>query len=165
VKRLADLVFVVLAIGLVGFAVRNNEFGDRSVAEAREGFYAHETVARELATTDKTLRILLVLSTSCRFCDESVGLYNDLQQAASKADSNFEVAAVSNAPRLAFQRYLVGKGLPSIKLESGPVPPDIPGTPALLVIEKNGRVVASWVGKLSGRQERTLKEGLARAKF
>jgi thioredoxin-related protein len=94
--------------------------------------------------SDRTL--LLALSTTCRFCAESAPLYQRLQQDKPK---NVRLLAVLPQSIDDSQKYLTKLGLNVPEVAQAPlISIGVRATPTLILIDKNGIVNKSWVGKL-----------------
>ncbi len=109
---------------------------------------------------------VVVLSTTCHFCQESADFYKRLS------------ALETSAPKGAFQTLFLGmRGIDDAKdfaaqhhldpnhtrPTPGDIPGKIPGTPTLLLVNAAGRVTASWVGKLTPTQETNVLETVSKA--
>ncbi len=75
---------------------------------------------------------------------------------AAAKDGRFIVAFESLSPEQALTTYLADHGLTNITIKQSIPPPGVTGTPTLLVTDASGRVVKSWAGRLSSKQERDL---------
>ncbi|HMG76330.1 MAG TPA: hypothetical protein VK582_22845 [Pyrinomonadaceae bacterium] len=100
---------------------------------------------------DKTL--LMVLSTNCHFCTESAPFYQRLaQQKAGHGDVRM-VAALPQSTGEA-QKYLNDHAI-SVDEVTQSVPGAVfaRATPTLILLDRAGSVLESWVGKLSPEKE------------
>jgi len=100
---------------------------------------------------DRTL--LLVLSTTCRFCTESAPFYQRLAQEKAK---NGGVSLIAVLPQSIgeSQKYLTGLGVSVDDIRQAP--PDAVkavATPTLIMVDRTGSVTQSWVGKLPAEKE------------
>jgi hypothetical protein len=96
--------------------------------------------------------LLLVISTNCHFCEESLPFYRTLSEAAEgKAD----LLAVLPQPQSEGAAYLKAAHVEVAQVAS--VPPaqlGISGTPTLLLLDSSGKVQEVWLGLLDqSRQE------------
>jgi redoxin len=100
---------------------------------------------------DKTL--LMVLSTSCRFCTESAPFYQRLmQQKAGRADVRL-VAVLPQSVGEA-QQYLSTHGISVDEIrQAAPGAAYARATPTLIIVDRTGSVIESWVGKLPAEKE------------
>lgn len=101
--------------------------------------------------SDKTL--LMVLSSNCRYCTESAPFYRRLaEQKIGRGDVRL-IAVLSQSVGEA-QRYLNDHGIIVDEIRqpvSGAAYAQ--ATPTLIMVDKNGSVVESWVGKLPPEKE------------
>lgn len=91
--------------------------------------------------------LLLALSTTCHFCSESVPFYQELERQRTKG---VRLVAVLPQPVNAAKNYLDKLGVRVdcvVQASLGSV--GVSGTPTLLLIDHDGAVTDSWVGKLS----------------
>ena len=95
--------------------------------------------------SDRTL--LLALSTTCHFCTESAPFYKTLQQ--QKRD-NVRLLALFPQPIEESRNYLQKLGVQVDDITQQPLSAvEVSGTPTLLLLDNQGAVIQSWVGKLS----------------
>jgi Redoxin len=100
--------------------------------------------------------VLLALSTHCHFCTESAPF---LQQLSHRSGKAFKIVAVLPESVTAAQDYLKREGVQVDQLRQMPLDKlGVDGTPTMLLLNSNGTVMQSWVGKLdSEEQSRALK--------
>jgi hypothetical protein len=107
----------------------------------------------ELGFKRARLTLLLVTRSGCHFCSESMPFYQRVVEASGAAGVRLVAATAEDVS--ANQAYLLEHGL---RIESvvSTVKNEVqaPATPTLLLIRNDGRVVNSWVGKLSEAQEK-----------
>ena len=100
---------------------------------------------------DRTL--LLVLSTTCRYCTESAPFYQRLVQEKAR---NASVNLVAILPQTVSesQKYLndLGVSVDDIR-QATPDTVKAVATPTLIIVDRTGSVVESWVGKLPAEKE------------
>lgn len=96
----------------------------------------------------KTTRtIVLALSTTCHFCSESAPFYQNL---ARQKPANIGLIAVLPQPVEDSRNYLNKLGVRTTDvIQSSLSSIGASGTPTLLLVDNNGSITASWVGKLS----------------
>lgn len=100
---------------------------------------------------DRTL--LLVLSTTCRFCTESAPFYQRLAQEKAK---NTSVNLVAVLPQTVgeSQKYLNDLGVSVDDIRQAPLDAvKAVATPTLIMVDRTGLVSESWVGKLPAEKE------------
>ena len=97
--------------------------------------------------TKSTRTVVLALSTNCHFCSESAPFYQELQQ---QKLNDVRLVAVFAQPVEDSRDYLNKLGLRvSDVVQSSLSSVGVSGTPTLLLIDNEGSVTDSWVGKLS----------------
>jgi hypothetical protein len=94
-----------------------------------------------------TRTVVLALSTTCHFCSESGPFYQKLQQ---QKPSSVRLIAVLPQPVEDSRNYLSKLGVSVADVVQSSLPSvGVSGTPTLLLIDNQGAVTDSWVGKLS----------------
>lgn len=97
--------------------------------------------------------LLLVLSKDCRFCTESVPFYQKLNQELAQNPA-VKIAAVFPQDVSTSQDYLKTNRLEINQVyQANPSSLDVGGTPTMLLIDENGKVVETWFGKLVTDEE------------
>jgi thiol-disulfide isomerase/thioredoxin len=91
--------------------------------------------------------VVLALSTTCHFCSESAPFYQKLQQ---QKPNSVRLVAVLPEPVEDGRNYLNKLGVSvSDIVQSSLASVGVSGTPTLLLIDNQGSITDSWVGKLS----------------
>ena len=102
--------------------------------------------------------LLLVLSTDCHFCNESVPFYQKLSRQTADNDKLKIVAAFSQ-DTTASEEYLKSNGVTvSQTYQADPPAIGVGGTPYLLLIDQDGKVIKTWFGKQSADEETKILE-------
>lgn len=97
--------------------------------------------------------LVLVLSAKCRFCSESMPFYRTI---ADRKTSNRELRMIALMPQEFGEasRYL-DDGQVSVdevvRLNPGSI--NVRGTPTLILVDREGVVLKTWIGKLTVEQE------------
>lgn len=101
--------------------------------------------------SDKTL--LFVLSETCRFCDESAPFYRQLITQFS-GRQNVQFVAVFPQKIESAKKHLsqLGVSIAEVK-QASPSSLGLSATPTLILVDTSGKVIDSWVGKLSPDDE------------
>ena len=98
--------------------------------------------------SDRSLVILL--STKCKYCAASTGFYRQIGSVSPKIDT--VVAFIQ--PEAEARSYLQEKGIGIDRvIGSTNLLAAIPATPAVMLVDKSGKVVDAWVGKLPPQEE------------
>lgn len=105
--------------------------------------------------------LVIAVSPLCHFCNESLPFYKQLVERRNQSGSAVKViAAVPNAKAREdeLKTFQAGGVQPD-----GVVPADfnsikVPGTPTVMLVDRSGKVLAVWVGKLEeSREQEVLK--------
>jgi thioredoxin-related protein len=156
VELLANIAIIIVAI-LLGVVVVNRYLLPASPKpKSVEAAQIKPGVKLSLSGVDwdkggKTL--LLVLSTNCHYCTESAPFY---QQLARRKDGREDLRIMAVLPQNPgeAQEYLGDHGITVDEIRQA-----VPGalyaraTPTLIIVDRSGSVVESWVGKLPPEKE------------
>ena len=97
--------------------------------------------------------LLLVLSTTCRYCTESAPFYQQLAQRKGSRDDVRIMAVLPQSPDEA-RKYLSDHGITVDQVRQAALGDvQAKATPTLIMVDKNGSVIESWVGKLPPEKE------------
>lgn len=97
--------------------------------------------------------LLLLLSTTCKYCSDSAEFYKRLTEKTSDL-SKLQTIAVFPQKVGEAAAFLKGRSVQvGTILEAEPRELSVRGTPTLLLVNKKGVVLDSWVGKLSAERE------------
>jgi|KBSSwiStaDraftv2_1062776.scaffolds.fasta_scaffold190740_1 hypothetical protein len=107
--------------------------------------------------------VLLVLSPTCRFCNESGPFYSKLSQMLSTQKTAALVAVfpknINDGPA-----YLQNMGVSVNEVKQAALDTlGVKGTPTVIIADKGGEVVGVWFGKLSSDQEEVILKQLQAA--
>ncbi|MGO9131749.1 MAG: rhodanese-like domain-containing protein [Bryobacteraceae bacterium] len=107
-------------------------------------------VSDRLAGRDSAL--LFILSTTCRQCLESQGFHRRILEGLPHESTR--TIAVFPQPVEQARAYLQAAGLRVDDIiQANPDRVGAPGSPTLILVDKNGRIRSSWIGRLSAAQE------------
>lgn len=152
-KDVLTAVAIVVAFALFGvFIVRSlaPPGGAAQSPRTLEGPQAGSQVALtgvEWARGDRTL--LLVLSKGCHFCSESARFYRRLAREARQRQGDVQLVAVLPQDEPTARGYLAELGVDIGEVRTAPLDAlKVPGTPTLILVDRSGKVLGSWVGQL-----------------
>lgn len=104
--------------------------------------------------------LVLALSTSCHFCSESTPFYQKLAQMRTGRNDVRLLAVMPQSVEDAL-RYLSEHNLAVDEVRQARLNTiNVRGTPTLLLIDRSGTVVQSWVGKLPPKKETEVANSL-----
>lgn len=105
--------------------------------------------------------LLLVLSTDCRYCTESAPFYQRLTRETT-GRSDVHLIALFPQEIEEGKKYLANLGVPIDEIrQASPGSTGAGGTPTLILVDGEGVVKSSWVGKLSAPEESEVINQLA----
>jgi hypothetical protein len=95
--------------------------------------------------------LLLAISSGCHFCTESASFYKQL----AKDHRSTRLVAVLPQPINEGKRYLDGLGVPVDDIKQAELNSiNVQGTPTLILVNSDGVVVDSWIGKLADDKQK-----------
>lgn len=103
---------------------------------------------------DSRLTLVLAIRSTCVFCQASMPFYRDLAALVRKSNGNAALVFTSVEGEAEFRQYLSSEQLDREVVLSAPLETfRVSGTPALIAIDGNRVVRASWSGKLDSVRE------------
>jgi hypothetical protein len=94
--------------------------------------------------------LLLAVSSTCHFCTESAPFYQQL----AKQHGQTRLIALLPQPIVEGRQYLDGLGVTVDEIKQAPLSSiNINGTPTLMLVDGDGVVVKTWIGKLQDEQQ------------
>jgi len=94
--------------------------------------------------------LVLAVSTTCHFCTESAGFYKQLAQHRG----SIRIVAVLPQPVDEGKRYLDGLGITVDDIKQASLSTiNVTGTPTLILVNEDGKVSKTWIGKLDSQKE------------
>ncbi|HVS00077.1 MAG TPA: hypothetical protein VMW27_25850 [Thermoanaerobaculia bacterium] len=162
----ANIAIILVCIVAAAVLIRNNFFPPQAaappgMAQAEKGDQLPVLKAALPQGSDRTLFVML--QPQCHFCNDSMPFYKRLLDERNQKGSQVKVvAAVGRAEAQAEEQQ---------KLAAAGVQPDhvttvdfsaakVPGTPFLVLVDNQGKVLDAWVGKLDEDKEQEVLERL-----
>jgi hypothetical protein len=154
VELLANVVIIVVAVLLAGVLVRRYLLPQAESPPAQARVQPGTKLSVPGVEWDKNERtLLLVLSTTCHFCTESSPFYQRLAQEKAKKGGVGLIAVLPQSVDES-QKYLNGLGVSVDDVKQASLDTvQVRGTPTLIMADRTGTVVESWVGKLPAEKE------------
>jgi thiol-disulfide isomerase/thioredoxin len=156
VQFLANIAIIVVAILLGGVLVSRYLLPIFHKFETVEDPRIKPGTKLSLTGVDwskSTQTLLLVLSTNCHYCTESAPFY---QRLAQRKAGRQDVRVVAVLPQVVSeaQKYLGDHSVSADEVtQSAPGAVYAKATPTLILVDKTGSVLSSWVGKLPPEKE------------
>jgi hypothetical protein len=156
--KAANIALIIACLFLIGTLARNyylSRLPDPSVELAvKKG----ETVKLpEGASADgqsAPATLVLTLSTHCGFCQASLPFYQKLAVFKNSAPARVRLATVMSEPKEEIEAYLKEHGIAADAVFSMPISQiGAKGTPTLLLLDGQNKLIDSWVGKLNSQEE------------
>lgn len=156
-ETLANMAIIVVACLLGTVIVRNYLLTPRSTQAANQSTTKFEQLSSIGVNWQQSKQTLvLALSTQCHYCTDSAPFYRQVVSAPRTT----RLLALLPQPIAESREYLnrLGVSVDDIKqVQFSTI--NITGTPTLLLIDENGFVRKSWIGKLGeDQQAEVLKE-------
>ena len=163
-KRLdlvANVAVIVTSVALLGF-LGNSWYESRHAPQssvARAQALVGSTVqltSVDFTRKDKTL--VIAIFDTCHFCKESQPFYRQLAQTPS---GTANLIAVLPMPQPDAENYVHTAISPSLKVVSAPLGAiGVTGTPTLLLVDRKGKVIKAWIGKLDDASQKQVQSQL-----
>lgn len=161
----ANITVTAMAL-VVTFAVAKQFIFPRFLSDgARSGYRIGEQLTAttsDLPLARAPLSAVIVISSNCRYCIESIDFYRRLSLTRENQPRSFQTIFVGMRDPGEAGRFVKTFGVPAdhTAILPGDVRARIPGTPALLLVSRDGRVTGIWVGKLTPREEEVVLSSL-----
>lgn len=154
-KRLelvANVAIIVVALTLATVVVKNYLIGAGSrQTPSQNEISTGPTLASVPVNWNQSSRTLvLALSATCRFCSESGPFYKRL----ADARNDTRLVAVSPQSIEESKKYLAELGISVDEIKQVSLRSlNVTGTPTLILVNQDGAVMQTWIGKLGEDQE------------
>lgn len=153
----ADIAIIVVAILLISVLVKNYLWSSNPLP-SNSGIVptSQQQISGTISLPDidwqkNNQTLLLVLSNTCHFCSESAPFY---QQLMKERESNTRIIAVLPQSISDGRDYLNRLGVTVDGIKQASLSSiGVRATPTLILVDRNGVVVESWVGKLPNTEE------------
>jgi hypothetical protein len=130
------------------------------IAQSRPGAEYHPGDLLEFAGDLKLNvphSVVLFLDSRCSHCNASFRFYRRLVSARDESGAGAKIIAVTGEDEPSLARHLADNGLVLNAVHHlNRVPTRLKVTPMVLLVDESGRVVHTWVGRLSASAEQTL---------
>lgn len=156
IETAANIAIIAVALLLGGILVNRYFFNPAPNAPPSEDNNIKVGMKLPLSNVDWTKSeksLVMVLSTTCHFCNESTPFYQKLTKLKAE---NPKVRVIAVMPQSAdeAQKYLAEHNISVDEVK--PIKSEemfVRGTPTLILVDRNGAATESWVGKLSADKE------------
>jgi hypothetical protein len=145
-----------------------SHFTGRAVPEPQSGFQTGQALPRlpQVDYSSSPQTVLIAMNTQCHFCTESISFYNDLARAQQGKDKTTRIIAVFPNAESEVRQYVQQNQLQLETIAGADLKAlNIRGTPTIILVNKSGKVLDFWVGKLSEDEKRQITNVLAASKM
>jgi thioredoxin-related protein len=161
VANIAIILVCAIAAVVLSLNLRDRFFPQRPPGGPEKGEQFAQIKEVLPAGTNKAL--VVAVQPSCHFCNDSMPFYKRLLDARNQKNSPVKfIAAVpaDEAKAEEAQKFAAVGAQPDgmVKLDFAAI--KAPGTPTLLLVDNNGKVLDVWVGKLKSSEEKDVLEVL-----
>ena len=125
---------------------------DSNAPRLREGFQTGQQLQSlpGITYSDAPKTLVIALNTTCGFCTESVPFYNKLAEAHRVSKSPLRIVTVFPNSEDDVKRYVQEHQLALVSKASVNFQPlHIVGTPTMLLLDQDGKVIDFWLGRPS----------------
>lgn len=157
-ELIANIAIIVVALLLGGVLIKRYLLTGSEAAPAARRVDPRIPAGTKASLTDvdwakNGQTLLLVLSSDCRYCTESAPFYQRLtHETAGRPD--IHLIALFPQEVEEGKKYLDNLGIPINEIrQASPGSTGAGGTPTLILVDANGVVKNSWVGKLTAPEE------------
>ena len=156
IEASSNLAVLVVAMALLGAIVSTRWLASAGKAKFEEGLEKGQ-VLPQLPSIDynvATRTLVLALSTTCHYCNESAPFYKRLLAEQQASGNRTQMVAVFPNSKTAVERYQAQNQLYfKCVTELKNITPNVTATTTLIVVDSTGHVLDFWVGKLSKEDE------------
>lgn len=143
---------VLLAVVVFIFSVGRDQFGRRSTRSTTANDFIGKTIRLPgVQFPQGHDSLLLAISTTCHFCQESLPFYKEL---ATRANGQVDVVAVLPQPQAEAEKFLEGASVHTTQVISAELNTlGVAATPTVLLVDSGGKVRNAWIGLLNEKQQ------------
>jgi peroxiredoxin len=153
IEQAVNVAIIVIAMVLAGMFIRNYLPVKSNVRQTVS--IGNRLDVQPIRWSSNTKNIVLVLSTTCKYCKASAGFYQRLARECE--DRHIRTIALFPQSVEQSRAYLESEGVRVTEIwQAEPGKLKVQGTPTVLLVDNNGIVQHVWTGKLPANQEKDL---------
>lgn len=146
---LADVVVIALGVVLIGAVIRDRIPGRSTRHGVPRGVPAGYRIGQGIEWERADRSIVLLLNPNCKYCSESASLYRRLASEVLRP-GRARIIALFRQSESEGRKYIGDLGIEGVEVRRvDRFPPGYFLTPTVLVVDRTGTVVRSWVGRLN----------------
>lgn len=150
----ANVLIIIVTIAIAVVIVKGYLFSSNHAGQAQnfKNMLGTTLVVPNINWKENDKNLLIVLKQGCPFCAESAGFYQKLISETNK--NNVRVIAVLPQDIKESKKYLNELNIPIQEIRQSSLESiNVSGVPTLALIDKNGVVTNTWIGKLTPEEE------------
>jgi hypothetical protein len=156
--KAANIALIIACALLIGTLARNYYLSRKTDPNLELGIEKGEQVQfpgdAPAGGQSAQATLVLALSTHCGFCQDSLPFYQKLAAFKNSSPARVRLATVMTEPEEEIEAYLKKNGIAADAVFSMPVAQmGVKGTPTLLLLDGQNKLIESWVGKLDSQGE------------
>jgi thiol-disulfide isomerase/thioredoxin len=155
------LLCVLMMAGIIRSWASGRPVAGAAAAHSNSGYHAGDHLGAFPGLNFKGAQrtLLLFVRTTCPYCEKSMPFYQQLAQVASRRGDQIRLVALGPESDADLRAFFATHGvLIDAAISVPPAATRIPGTPTLVLVDRNGVVLNQWVGLLaSTEQEQVVK--------
>lgn len=158
IELFTNIAIITVALVLCAVLVKKFILTDDTAQAKKEIAIGEKVNFDQINWASNKNTLLMVLSKDCRFCTESIPFYQKVNQEFANSPS-VKIAAAFPQDVPTAQEYLKTNKLDITQVyQASPNAFSVGGTPTLILVDENGKVVETWFGKLmsSADEEKVL---------
>jgi thioredoxin-related protein len=152
--RIANLAVIVAVAVFLVLVYRGNFSGHPSVASPTQDLVGRSVVLSGVRFPKNQNSLLIAVSTSCHFCQDSLPLY---KQITARSKGQLNVVAVLPQSQPEATKFLRDAGVEADQVVSASLESiGVRGTPTVMLLDGNGKIQKAWVGRLDEKRKKEL---------
>ena len=159
--RITNVGLLVVSVAILGILIKTNFYDPRQASDGRPSqpvnIKGKKIAVPGLDFGASRSTLILALSSTCHFCNESMGFYKSLAASRTRDSKDLRIVAVFPQAATYAEEHLKSKDVSVDGVLSAPLASiGVIGTPTLILVDSKGVVQESWRGKLTAPSEKSL---------
>jgi thiol-disulfide isomerase/thioredoxin len=156
--KAANIALIIACLLFIGFLARNYYLSRTPDPVIELGVEKGQQVklpeGASAGSQSASATLVLALSTHCGFCQASTPFYQRLAAFKNSSPARLRLAAVMSETNEEIDAYLKKNGIAADAEFSMPISQiGVKGTPTLLLLDGQNKLIESWVGQLNNQEE------------
>jgi hypothetical protein len=157
IEQTVNIATILIAVAVCGMFIKNYVPGKQNLRPTIS--IGNRLEVQPVNWGSNTKNIVLVLSTTCKYCKASTEFYQRLARECE--GRHIRTIALFPQPVEQARSYLESEGVRVTEIwQAQPGKLNVQGTPTVLLVDNNGVVQHVWTGRLPASQEKDLLDSL-----